>query len=185
MAVSTPDKRKAGKVVVACGQKIANIIALMSKMLTMRPRQATKATLSFAIVASQYNAKYVHPLVEFATKELQCLEPGALITLVQVPGAYEIPLLAQAAAETKRYQAILALGVILEGETAHADLIARSVTQALLDISLANRLPVINSVLLLNNEEQAQDRCLGSKLNRGLEAARTAVATARALQELQ
>jgi len=151
----------------------------------MRPRQATKATLSFAIVASQYNAKYVNSLVEYATKELQALEPGALITLVQVPGAYEIPLLAQAAAESKRYQAILALGVILEGKTAHADLIARSVTQALLTISLANRIPVINSVLLLQNEEQAQDRCLGPKLNRGLEAARTAVATARALEELQ
>ena len=151
----------------------------------MRPRQATKATLSFAIVASQYNAKYVNSLVEYATKELQALEPGALITLVQVPGAYEIPLLVQAAAESKRYQAILALGVILEGKTAHADLIARSVTQALLTISLANRLPVINSVLLLQNEEQAQDRCLGPKLNRGLEAARTAVATARALEELQ
>ena len=157
----------------------------MSKLLTMRPRQATKATLSFAIVASQYNAKYVHSLVENATNELQFLEPGALITLLQVPGAYEIPLLVQAAAESKRYQAILALGVIVEGETAHADLIARSVTQALLTISLANRLPVVNSVLLLKNEEQAQDRCLGAKLNRGLEAARTAVATARALQEFQ
>jgi len=155
----------------------------MSKLLPVRPRQAAKATLSFAIIASQYNAKYVQPLVDHATKEIYNLEPGALITLLQVPGAFEIPLLVKAAAESKRYQSILALGVILEGETAHADLIARGVTQALLDISLANRLPVIHCVLLLQNEEQAKARCLASKGNRGTEAAQSAVATARTVRE--
>ena len=184
-AVRLPDKRKAGKVVVACSLKIAKIIRLMSKMFLMRPRQATKATLSFAIVASQYNAKYVHSLVEYATKELQWLEPGVVISSLQVPGAFEIPILVQAAAESKRYHAILAIGVILEGETSHADLIARSVTQSLLSISLKHSVPVINSVLWLQNEEQAKARCMEGKLNRGLEAARTAVATARALQDFQ
>ena len=185
MSAPASDKRKAGKVVVACGRKIANISGHMSKLLPMRPRKATKATLSFSIVASQYNAKYVQPLVDHATKEIYSLEPGALITLLQVPGAFEIPLLVKAAAESKRYQAILAIGVILEGQTAHADIIARGVTQALLDISLANRLPVVHCVLLLENEEQARERCTASKFNRGTEAAQTAVATARTLQEFR
>jgi len=155
----------------------------MSKMLPVRPRQATKAMLSFAIVASQYNSEFVQPLVDHAKKELGVLEPGASITVIQVPGAFEIPLLAKAAAESHRYQAILALGVILEGATAHADLIARGVTQALLEISLSHRLPVIHGVLLLQNEDQARERCMGKDLNRGTEAARAAVATARTILE--
>lgn len=153
----------------------------MSKLLPVRPRQTTKAALSFAIIASQYNAEYVQALVDHASKELLALEPGAAITVIHVPGAFEIPLLAKAAAESHLYQAILALGVILEGQTSHADLIARGVTQALLEISLSHRLPVIHGVLLLGNEEQARTRCMGRELNRGTEAARAAVATARAL----
>ena len=71
-----------------------------------------------------------------------------------------------------------------KGETAHADLIARSVTAALMNIALEFRVPVIHEVLLLRNEEQAKARCLGTDLNRGIEAARAGVSIARTVNEL-
>lgn len=151
----------------------------------MRPRLAPKATLSFAIVASEFNSQFVQPLVNHAFNELNTLEPGATVTLVSAPGSFEIPILVQAVAEQERYQAILALGVIVEGETAHADLIARGVTEALLGISLRHRVPVIHAVLLVKDEAQAKARCLDLEHNRGIEAARAAVSVARTFRDLR
>ncbi len=87
-------------------------------------------------------------------------------------------------ANQKKFDAILALGVILQGETAHAMLIAQSVTTALQDVALSNLVPVIHEVLLLENEAQAQARCVELEHNRGIEAARAAVAAGRAAREL-
>lgn len=156
----------------------------MSKTSFIRPRTGTKASLSFAIVASQYNNTYVQPLVDSATSEINELEPGAHVSLVRVPGSFEIPLAVKLVAMQRKFDAILALGVILQGETAHAELVARSVTSALMDLTLEFRVPVIHEVLFLLNEEQAKARCLGEKLNRGTEAARAAVDTARTVREL-
>lgn len=156
----------------------------MSKTSFIRPRTGTKASLSFAIVASQLNNTYVQPLVDSATSEINELEPGAHVSLVRVPGSFEIPLAVKLVAMQRKFDAILALGVILQGETAHAELVARSVTSALMDLTLEFRVPVIHEVLFLLNEEQAKARCLGEKLNRGTEAARAAVATARTAKEL-
>ncbi len=157
----------------------------MSKSVPMRPRQAPRATLSFAIVASQYNAKFTQPLVDNAYQEINLLEPGATVTLISTPGAFEIPLVVQTVAELGRYQAIIALGLLLQGETAHAALVAESVTRALLDISLAHRTPVIHGVLLVENEDQARARCIDPEFNRGVEAARAAVAAARTLRDIK
>ena len=157
----------------------------MSKSVPMRPRLAPKATLSFAIVASQYNAQFTQPLVDNAYRELNILEPGATVSLISAPGSFEIPLMVQAVAELDRYQAIIALGLIIEGETSHAGLIAQSVTNSLLDISLALRVPVIHGVLLVGSEEQARARCIGQEFNRGIEAARAAVAAARTLRDIK
>lgn len=156
----------------------------MSKAFPPRPRTIIKSTGSYAIIASKFNEKYVQPLVDNAHRELNELDPGASIVLVWTPGSFEIPLFVQAAAELKRFQSIIALGVILEGETAHAQLIAEAVTRSLLDLSLHHRLPVIHEVLLLKNEDQAQARCIGSEHNRGVEAARAAVEAGRKLREI-
>lgn len=151
----------------------------------MRPRLAPKATLTFAIVASQFNAQYVQPLVDHTYRELNMLEPGAPITLISAPGSFEIPLLVKALAELDRFQAIIALGVLFQGETAHATLVAQGVTNSLLEISLTHRVPVIHEVLLLENEDQARARCIEADLNRGIEAARAAVAAARTLRDIR
>jgi len=157
----------------------------MTKSVPMRPRLAPKATLAFAIVASQYNAVYTQALVDHAYAELNVIEPGATVSLVSSPGSFEIPLLVQALAELDRYHAIIALGVLFQGETAHATLIAQGVTNALLNISLSHRIPVIHEILLLDNEEQARARCLEEGINRGIEAARAAVAAARSLRDIK
>ena len=156
----------------------------MPKTSTNRPRIARKSGLSFAIVASRYNNAYVQALIDSATSELNQVEPGADVHLVRVPGSFEIPLAVKLVALQKKVDAILALGVVLRGETAHADLIARSVTTALMNLALELRIPVIHEVLLLDNEEQAKARCLGKKLNRGTEAARAAVSIARTVNDL-
>jgi 6,7-dimethyl-8-ribityllumazine synthase len=151
----------------------------------MRPRLSQKASLAFAIVASQYNPQFVQPLVDNTYRELNMIEPGATITLISAPGSFEVPLLVKAVAEIDRYQAIIALGVLFQGETAHATLVAQAVTNALLDISLTHRVPVIHEILLVEDENQARARCIEADLNRGIEAARAAVSAARSLRDIR
>lgn len=156
----------------------------MANILPARPRQMMQRR-TFAIIASQYNAPYVRGLVGNATSELETLAPGAQILYHEVPGAFEIPLLAQEVAERGGIDAILALGVILQGETQHADLIAQAVTHALMECGLRYRIPVVHEVLLVEDEEQARQRCLELDLNRGVEAARVAVKMLEALDSVK
>ena len=152
----------------------------MSTALPSRPRQ-TGQRRTFAIIASQYNPEFVAGLVDHARKELEAISPTFSIIVHEVPGAFEIPLVAQEVATRGGIDAIIALGVIIEGETQHAYLIAKSVTTALQQIALDHRVPIINEVLLLKDEKQAWARCLEEEINRGTEAARTA---ARMVQTL-
>ena len=140
---------------------------------------------SFAIVASQYNPEFVKGLVDSTVSELSVLSPHSSVAHYQVPGAFEIPVVVQEVANRGGVDAIIALGVIIQGETAHADLIGRSVTEALQDIALRFRIGIIHEVLLVQNEAQARARTLGEAPNRGTEAARAAVRVASILGELK
>lgn len=157
----------------------------MSNNQPIRPRMVGKASLSFAIVASQYNLTYVQGMVEHAFREIGELEPGAKIKLIWASGSFEIPLLIKLLLEQEKFHAALAIGVLMQGETSHAMLVAQSVTTALQNIALESSVPVINEVLLLENEDQARARCLEPEINRGIEAARAAVATARTIRDLK
>jgi len=140
---------------------------------------------SFVIVASQFNGGYVQGLVNHATEELRALAPGAMLSLHQVPGAFEIPIVVREVATRKNPDAILAIGVILQGKTPHAQHLSHSVTNALQQIALETGVPVINIVLEMENEEQARERCLEKQINRGIEGARAAVEISGVMDELR
>ncbi len=139
----------------------------------------------FAIVASQYNARYVNAMLRSARGVL--IKGGAKkVHVIRVPGAFEIPVVAAALAKSERLRlsAIICLGVIIRGETTHAQHIGDAVSSSLAQIQITWQIPVIHEVLLLENKAQARVRCLGQEHNRGAEAAHTAIAMARTMQKL-
>jgi 6,7-dimethyl-8-ribityllumazine synthase len=122
-------------------------------------------------------------MLNAAARELKRV--GAKVQIVRVPGAYEIPVVAaKLATLPAKPSAIICLGVILRGETTHAQHIGEAVSQALMQIQITHGVPVIHEVLLLENKQQAEARCLDPKHNRGMEAAQTALEMARVLAQL-
>ena len=154
----------------------------MAAILPSRPR-GFGPRKSFAIVASQYHHGYVQGLVDHTKRELEVIAPNTNVHVYEVPGAFEVPLVVQEVAARGGIDGVIALGVIIQGETAHAEMVARSVTESLQRISLNNRIPVIHEVLLLQNEDQARVRCLEDEMNRGTEAARVAMRMAQLMVE--
>ena len=140
----------------------------------------------FVIVASNYNARYVDAMLRAARTEI--LRAGGVVEVIRVPGAYEIPVvvarLARPAVSRPSPAAIICLGVILRGATTHAQHIGEAVSNALALIQIQHEVPVIHEVLLLENEQQARERCLSRTHNRGTEAAQTALQMARVMREL-
>lgn len=153
----------------------------------------TGSGLRIAIVASRYNTQFVDGMLESALETLRAAgapEPE----VVRVPGAWEIPVAAAALARrpaavlTRRLtpppDAVVCLGLILQGETSHADHIGEAVSQGLMRLALKTGVPMIHEVLTVTGVEQARVRCLDPETNRGREAARTALEMARLLGTL-
>ncbi|HNQ87522.1 MAG TPA: 6,7-dimethyl-8-ribityllumazine synthase [Verrucomicrobiota bacterium] len=138
----------------------------------------------FVVVAARYNGRYADALLRGARRVFE--EAGAAVRVVRVPGAFEIPVVAAAVARGQPApEAVVCLGVILRGETAHAEHIGRGVTEALVRLQIESGVPMIHEVLLLENEAQAQARCLSPAHNRGAEAAQTALEMARVMRGLR
>ena len=156
----------------------------MLKHLPTRPRLSSRGVMRIAIVASRYNWELVEQMLACAQAEIKLIEPAAKVDVVHAPGAFEIPYLARQVSEQKRPDAVICLGVIIRGETGHAYIIAFAVSDILCRLSVECRVPVTNGVLLLHNEEQARERCLGKEFNRGTEGARAAIETLRAARRL-
>ena len=118
----------------------------------------------FALVASQFNARYVQGLVNHATEELRALVPGVLLTFAS--GARALLKSRSSCAKSrcrKNRTRSSRIGVIMQGATSHAEHLSHSVTNALQQIAIEHGVPVINAVLEMENEEQARERCLEKK----------------------
>jgi 6,7-dimethyl-8-ribityllumazine synthase len=140
--------------------------------------------LSLAIVASTWHDTVCDALLEGA---LRVARAGGIDDpkVVRVLGAIEIPVVAQELA--RRYDAVVALGVVIRGGTPHFEYVCDAVTQGLTRVSLDASTPVANGVLTVNNEEQAIDRAglPGSAEDKGAQAAAAALATALLLRDLR
>jgi 6,7-dimethyl-8-ribityllumazine synthase len=101
-----------------------------------------------------------------------------------VPGAFELPVVAEAAAASGRFEAIVALGCVMRGETPHFEYVASEATRGLGNVALAHRIAVGFGVLTTENEMQALARAGGREGNKGAEAAQAALETAEALERL-
>jgi 6,7-dimethyl-8-ribityllumazine synthase len=134
--------------------------------------------LRFAVLASRYNEALVDSLVRHACATLEAA--GAETPLIErVPGAAELPYAAATvAAATQRFDAIIVIGVVIAGDTSHHQIIGDSTASALLDVSLAQKIPVINGILVVNTLAQAEARA-GEAINRGKEFAQAALEMAQ------
>lgn len=157
----------------------------MSKALPPKPRSLSQKRSSITIVASQYNEEFSDALVENTEQELKELNPNMTVNTIRVPGAFEIPVLVEAVMQNQKPVCVIALGLIIRGQTAHGDLVAESVTQSLQQIAVYHLTPVIHEVILCDDKKQAYARCVGSKLNRGKEAARAAATVIESMSQVQ
>jgi len=152
----------------------------------IRPRTHRASAGLYAIVASRYNGRYVDAMLRAARREFRAANVSH-VEIFRVPGAFEIPVVAAqlAATHSPPLAALLCLGVIFQGETSHARQIGDAVSLALAQLQVLHRIPVIHGVYLFDTVEQARVRCLGTKHNRGIETARTALEMARVMDELR
>ena len=142
--------------------------------------------LRVILIRSTFNAVVVDGLVRGAEDALRAMGARpADVTTVEVPGAFELPLAASVAARSGRWDAIVALGAVIRGETDHYEYIAREAAAGLAAVARESSVPVGFGVLTVSEEAHAHARAAPGPENKGAEAARAAVATARLLQSLR
>ena len=141
--------------------------------------------LRFGIVISRFNDLFTQQLLRGA---LDCFQRhgtrDGTVTVVWVPGSLEIPLAVQKLAQTKKFDALVALGVVIQGATPHAGLISGQVTRSLTQITLSSNIPVIDGVIAADNLEQAMERSGSKAGNRGWNAALSAIEMASLIKNI-
>jgi 6,7-dimethyl-8-ribityllumazine synthase len=147
-------------------------------------RGQLRATGRIAILVSQYNERVTARLLDGALA--CCREAGAgEVDVVWLPGAFELGAAAAAAAATARYSAIVALGAVIRGETAHFDFVAGEAARGLSEVAVRHGLPVAFGVLTTDTMDQAMARAGGTAGNKGYESAEAAIRTAHVLAQLR
>jgi 6,7-dimethyl-8-ribityllumazine synthase len=138
-----------------------------------------------AIVVSRWNESITQRLLDGAVNTLTARGiPDETIDVAWVPGAWEIPLVAQRLADSRRYRAILCLGAVIRGETTHDQHINRAVSTAISEIGLETGIPVLFGILTCESMEQAIHRAGGNVGNKGSECAEAALAMIGLLKNL-
>lgn len=139
----------------------------------------------FAIIVSEFNHEITVKLHEGAYSRLtECGVSPSNIYVVKVPGAVEIPLVADLLAKQKQYNAIICLGAVIRGETDHYDYVCDQVSQGCQKVMLDHHVPVIFGVLTTNNFQQAQDRVGGKMGHKGVYCADAAIHMSNLVDEL-
>lgn len=142
--------------------------------------------LKFGVVVARFNDFITNKLLEGAQDAL--LRHGVNeedIEVTRVPGAFEIPLVAQKLANTKRYDAVLCLGAVIRGGTPHFEYVAAEVTKGIAQVGLSSGLPVIYGVITADTLEQAIERAGTKQGNEGAKAAITAIEMANLLNSIE
>ena len=145
----------------------------------------TTSSEKFCIVISRFNEFIGSKLLSGAIDEL--VRHGVdekTIDVIWTPGAFEIPLIAKKAAQSKKYDAIITLGAVIKGSTGHYDFVAAEVSKGIAHVSLETGIPVIFGVLTTDNLEQAIERAGTKAGNKGSEAAKTAIDMANLTKQL-
>jgi len=144
-----------------------------------------QADARYGIIVSRFNGFIVESLVAGAIDALkrQGVQESN-ITVVRVPGAFEIPLTAQAMAGSGKYEAVIALGAVIRGSTPHFDIVANESAKGLSQVALQSGLPIINGILTTDTIEQAIERAGTKAGNKGAEAALGAVEMVSVLKQL-
>lgn len=139
--------------------------------------------LSLAIVVSRFNRMITDRLLAGAREGLECHGVGMTkVDIAWVPGSFEIPAVARAFAASGRYDAVICLGAVIRGETAHFDYIAGEAARGISQVGLETGVPTIFGVITADTMEQALERAGGKVGNKGYDAALTAIETANLLR---
>ena len=139
------------------------------------PAPVDGSKLSFGIAAARFNSELVDGLLTSLRSTL--MSHGVVeahIEILRVPGSHEVPYAIQLLADRGKHDCLIALGVLIGGDTNHHEMVGASVSQALHHVSLTASLPVINGVIVANTRAQAEARCIG-QINRGAEFAQAAL----------
>src|SRR4051794_533333 len=145
-------------------------------MDTIDGTQQSAAVHTFAVVVAKFNDFITDRLQRGALAALESAGAGgAAVTLVRVPGAFEIPMAARAAAETGRFDAIVCLGCLIRGETPHFEYIASAAAHGIMTAAGDTGVPMAFGVLTTNTLAQAMERAGGGPDNKGREAAAAAI----------
>ena len=144
------------------------------------------AGMRVAVLRSSFNAEIVGGLAKGARAALTKAGVAArAITTIDVPGAFELPLAAAAAAHSGRFDAIVALGAVIRGETDHYDYVCAESARGIMDVELRTGVPCAFGVLTVETMEQALERTGGGKRDQGAHAAEAVVTLARLKRSLE
>ena len=146
----------------------------------------TAENVRLALVASRFNSFLVEQLVKGAEDAFVRLggDPENLV-LVRVPGAYEIPVAAKKLATSGRFDAVVGLGAVVQGATAHAGLICETTARAFSQIALETGVPVTDGVVSAENLEQAVERCGTKQGNKGFSATQAAIELVNVMRKVE
>jgi 6,7-dimethyl-8-ribityllumazine synthase len=142
--------------------------------------------LRFAVVVSRFNAHVTSKLYDGCSEEL--LGRGAAaddVDMVEVPGCFELPLIAKELAATRRFDAVICLGAVIRGDTPHFEYVSSAAAMGVQRAAMDTGVPVVFGVLTLDNEEQAIARIGGEQGHKGRESALTAIEIAQTMRRIR